>query len=497
MADAPAPVDAAEDIAADSKQVRMLLDQLATVLAEMGVLGDEGETEEASSDAVATEEASAERTSKLEALCKRAESLREQIDRLRKIAAKEKELRAVINRAAPAPVIVKPEPATPEEKTVSNLPNPAIPRVSHVRGFRPGPDVGERAYKAGQFFRSVFGDSDAKRWVADYAPEYRAQGYATDSLGGNLVPTPLLEEVIVLVNEFGQFRPNVRSVTMTAETLRIPKRSGGLTGYWVSENNSISDSNAAWTQVSLVAKKLAVSNRISNELLSDSVVDLASYITTEIGRAFARVEDQAGFLGDGTSNHGGITGIVPAMQTKYDANGNVSTGAGGTALKGLYVSGSATSFETLSIADFTTAMAALPLYARANAKWYVSPAGFAASMQRLALTSGSGTGLAGGNTQGDVQNALGLRFMGYPVVLCNALNSTLGTESAAVKVLFGDLELGAILGDRKAMSIRTSTERYAELDQTLMVAVNRFDISVHGTGSTSEVGAIVAMQTKV
>lgn len=495
MADAPAPVDAADDQAADSKQVRLLLEQLESVLAEMGVLSDEDD--DAADAEGMTEEASAERMTKREQLAEKAEAIKAKVARLRKIAAKERELRAVLNRAAPAPVIVPAESraATPEEKTVS-LPNFAIPRVSHVRGFRPGADVGERAYKAGQFYRSVFGDRDAKRWLDDNAPEYRAQGYSTDSLGGNLLPTPLLDEVIVLVNEFGQFRSNVRTVTMTSETLRIPKRAGGLTGYWVSENNTISDSNAAWSQVNLVAKKLAVSNRISNELLSDAVIDLAGYINVEIARAFSRTEDEAGFLGDGTATYGGITGIVPAMQTKYDSSGNVSTGAGGLSLAGLYVSGAATSFETFSIADFTTAMAALPLYARSNAKWLISPAGFAASMQRLALTSGSGTGLAGGNTQNDVQNALGLRFMGYPVVLCNSLDSKLGTDNGKVKVLFGDFELGCIFGDRKAMTVRTSTERYAELDQTLVVAVERMDIAVHGVGTTSEVGAIVAMQTK-
>jgi HK97 family phage major capsid protein len=471
---------AAADAVADGKQVRMLLDTLASVLAEMGVLSDESED--------SNEPMPEEKAAHLDELCKRAESLKGQIDRLRKIAAKEKELRAVLNRAAPAPVVVKADAATiTEEKPMSNF---AVPRVSHVRGFRPGADVGERAYKAGQFFRSVLGDTEAKRWIADNAPEYRAQGYTTDTLGGNLVPTPLLDEVIVLVNEYGQFTPNVRNVTMTAETLRIPKRAGGLTGYWVSENNTISDSNATWTQVNLVAKKLAVSNRLSNEILADSIVDLSSYIVTEIGRAFAKITDDAGFNGNGSADFGGITGLVPAMQA--------TTGSGQSLayLKGLYKSATATSFETFSIADFTSAMAALPLYARQNAKWYISPAGFAASMQRLALTSGSGTGLAGGNTQNDVMNSLGLRFMGYPVVLVNVMDSVLGTDNAKTKVLFGDLELGAIYGDRKAMTIRTSTERYAELDQTLMVAVNRFDINVHGVGTNSEVGAIVAMQTK-
>lgn len=483
MADA-LPADPADDIVADGKQVKMLLDTLASVLAEMGVMGDEGEA----ASAEEPEAVAAERTAKQEELLQRAESLKSQIDRLRKIAAKERELRAVLNRAAPAPtpVVVKEDPAIATEEKPMTF---AVPRVSHVRGFRPGADVGERAYKAGQFFRSALGDAEANRWISDNAPEYRAQGYTTDSLGGNLLPAPVLDEVIVLVSEFGQFVPNVRSVTMTAETLSIPKRSGGLTGYWVSENNTISDSNAAWTRVNLVAKKLAVSNRLSNEILADSLIDLSSYIVTEIGRAFAKTIDDAGFNGDGTSAFGGITGVVKAMEATTGTNPAVP-------LAGRYRSAAATSFETLSIADFTTAMAALPMYARSNAKWFISPAGFAASMQRLALTSGSGTGLSGGNTQNDVQNALGLRFMGYPVVLVNVMDSVLGADAAKTKVLFGDLELGAIYGDRKAMTIRTSTERYAELDQTLMVAVNRFDIAVHGVGTSSEVGAVVAMQTK-
>jgi len=476
------------DIVADGKQVKMLLDTLASVLAEMGVLTDESD-DAASAEPAAVEEKAA----KLEALAARAESLKSQVERLRKIAIKERELRKILNRTSPATIAVETATAAPatEEKSMSSaLPNFAVPRVSHVRGFRPGPDVAERAFKAGMFFKSVFGDAEARRWVADNAPEYRAQGYTTDTLGGNLVPTPLLDEVIVLVNQYGQFVPNVRNVTMAAETLRIPKRAGGLTGYWVSENSTVTDSNASWSQVNLVAKKLAVSNRLSNEILSDSIIDLSSYIVEEIGRAFAKTIDDAGFNGDGSSSYGAITGVIPAMQA--------TTGSGQTlaSLAGLYKSANATSFETFSIADFTTAMAALPLYARANAKWFISPAGFAASMQRLALTSGSGTGLAGGNTQTDVQNALGLRFLGYPVVLVNVMDSKLGADSAKTKVIFGDLELAAIYGDRKAMTIRTSTERYAELDQTLMVAVNRFDIQVHGVGATNEVGPIVAMQTK-
>ena len=471
------PAAPADDVVADGKQVKMLLDTLASVLAEMGVLGEESE---------ASEEPMPEANSaKMDELCKRAEGLKSQIDRLRKIAAKEKELRAVLNRAAPAVTpVVKADVAETITKD-KRMSVHAMPRVANIRGFS-GPNSEERAYRAGQWYRGfIFNDAESRRWCKDHGVESRAQAEGSATYGGALIPAEVLDQVIVLVNEYGQFAPNVRTVTMNNETLAIPRRAGGLTTYFVNENATMTDSDAAWDRVNLVAKKLAVSNRMSSEILADSIIDLASYITVEIGRAFAKTIDNCGFNGDGTATYGGITGLVPAL------------GAGlGHGAKGIYQSASASSFETFSVQDFVSTLAALPLYARANAKWYVSPAGFASSMQRLALTSGSSNGLSGGNTQGDIQNALGLSFLGYPVVLCNAMDSKLGTDYAKLKILFGDLELGAIYGDRKAVNIRTSTERYAELDQTLMVATTRFDIAVHGMGDDIAAGAYVALATQ-
>jgi len=473
------PAAPADDVVADGKQVKMLLDTLANVLAEMGVLGEEAE---------ASEEPMPEANSlKMDELCKRAEGLKSQIDRLRKIASKEKELRAVLNRAAPAVTPVVKADVTETITEDKRMSVPAMPRVSSIRGFR-GANAEERAYRAGQWYRgNVFNDAESRRWCKDHGVETREQSNhgGMGTLGGALLPQEVLDQVIVLVNEYGQFTPNVRTVTMNSETLAIPRRAGGLSAYFVNENASLPDSDASWDRVNLVAKKLAVSNRMSSEILADSIIDLASYITVEIGRAFAKTIDNCGFNGDGTATYGGITGLVPALAAGL-----------GNGAKGIYQSASASSFETFSVQDFVSTLAALPLYARANAKWYVSPAGFASSMQRLALSSGSSNGLSGGNTQSDIQNALGLTFLGYPVVLCNAMDSTLGTDYAKLKVLFGDLELGAIYGDRKAVNIRTSTERYAELDQTLMVATTRFDIAVHGMGDDIVAGSYVALATR-
>ena len=465
---ADTPVDpAGEEVVADGKQVKLLLDALASVLAEMGVLTDDSEA----SDEPMPETNAAN----LDALCLRADGLKSQIDRLRKIAVKERELRAVLNRAAPAPVAVKPDVTEPtlEEKRMTV---PAMPRVASIRGFV-GANAEERAHRAGQWYRGyIFGDAESRRWCKDHGVESRAQSEGSATLGGALLPAEVLDQVIVLVNEFGQFVKNVRTVTMNNETLAIPRRAGGLTTYWVNENAAVADSDAAWDRVNLVAKKLAVSNRMSSEILADSIVDLASYITVEIGRAFAKTIDDCGFNGTGAAGFGGITGLIPALAAVSGA-------------KGIVQSAVATGFETMAISDFIAALAALPLYARSNAKWFISPAGYAASMARLRYA-------AGGNTVEQLTGGVSETFLGYPVVLCNAMDSTLGVDSAKVKVLFGDLELAAIYGDRKAVNIRTSTERYAELDQTLMVATTRLDVQCFGVGTNTEAGAYVAMKTK-
>lgn len=476
----------------DGKQVRLLLEQLTSILAEMGVLSDEADA----ADEAMPEEKAAE----LEGLCKRADELRGRIDRLRKIAAKERELRGIVSRSAPAAgkgaAPAKSDTTTEDRKMVAADSKPyAVPRRGHIRGF--GSDAGaeRRAYAVGQWALGyLYGNASARRWCAENGVlESRVQSEAVAAAGGNLIPTILSDQVIQLINEYGVFRPNAKVQPMPGPYLEIPRRTGGLTAYPMAENDSTQQSTKNWDKVTLTARKWGVEVRLSNEVLADAVIDLASDLTEEMARAFAYAEDNAGFNGDGSSAFQNITGIIPAM--------SVTTTTGGqnpvvTGQKGMYTSAAAASFETFSVADFTYALATLPLYARANAKWYISPVGWAASMQRLALTSGSGTGLAGGNTQGDIENALGLRFMGYPVVLTNALDQTLGTDNSKVKVVFGDLSQGTVLGDLRAITYRTSTERFFELDQTVMLATSRFDIKVHGVGTQTAAGPIVCMKTK-
>lgn len=510
VADDTAPADAMEAQPTDSKQVRALLEQLTSIVAEIGVLLDEEERKEGDEEMAVpvSEEAVAARTAKLEELSTRGESIRSQIDRLRKIAARERELRGFVSRTpapkAAAPAVEPENRSMPAPETAAPVAKPfAAPSRGFVKGFGYGPDAERRAFAVGQWALGfLYGREESRRWCAENGVlENRNQSVGTATLGGNLVPTILADQTIQLIDQYGQFKPNVKNVNMPGPYYEIPKRLNGLRMYPMGEGLATTTSDKAWEKVALTAKKWAVENRLSNEVLADAVIDLASDITEEMAIAFAQGIDDAGFNGTGSTsgdpNYQGIKGIIPSMLETVTVGSGQS--AVQTPLKGVYQSASATSFETFSIADFTLALAKVPLYARtANLKWFVSPVGWAAAMQRLMLTSGAspGSGLAGGNTADNLAAGTGPTFMGLPVVLCNALDQTLGTDNDKVKVILGDLTLGAIYGGLRDIAYRTSTERLFELDTTIMQATARFDIKVHGVGSVSKPGPIIVMKTK-
>ena len=145
------------------------------------------------------------------------------------------------------------------------------------------------------------------------------------------------------------------------------------------------------------------------------------------------------------------------------------------------------------MANFTDMVAKLPLYARRNAAFYVSPAGWGSAMLRLAMLPGGASG-PGGNSTSDVAAGFGERFLGYPVRLVHSMESALSGTSGSVGVLFGDLAQAATFGERRAVNIRTASERYVEYDQTLTFATTRNAMVVHDLGSTTKAGPIVALK---
>jgi HK97 family phage major capsid protein len=488
-----------------SAKIKSLLDELAAVLAEMGALqdeeapaargmgeamaeGDEDEddVEEKGYKPAEVEDAEGavpedeEKEKKLRCLCERAEKLREKITFYEGVAAKELELRAVLDKSTPAKESAVARPAsTKEGRSVSIYHNlPGAGRLKNIKGA----NAEERAYRAGMAFRaSLFGDKNAARWCADHGVESRAQIEGVNSQGGIFAQDEVLNEILVLVEEFGAFPANARNIQMKSDTLIIPRRVGGLKAYFVGENTNVTEADAAWDRVQLVCKKTAVANRISSELLEDSVINLADYLVGEVGRSIAELVDTVAFQGTGVSDHGGMIGICTKIKDGTH-NGSLVTAAAGN-----------TSALTLDIDDLIACAGRLPLYARAQAKWFVNPQVFAASVQRLGLVNN--VGLAGGNTAANLAAPAELRLLGSPVVFVHTMSNVIGTDPGVVKLLYGDLSLSSIYATRRGLTIKTSEDRLIEQDATLMVATTRWDAVTHDLGDNTKAGPIVALQT--
>jgi HK97 family phage major capsid protein len=442
-----------------ASNLKRLQDRAAAVAARLNELADVAERSD-------------EQTAELRRLTDEADKVKTDLEFEERLAAKEAELRAVVERAAPAPA-----PA-PEAKKEPKLEIRAIsPSHTSLRAFNDSPEAVESAYRCGRWIRGhVFKNQEDLRWCKDHGVETRALNEGSNSAGGALVPEEFANRVIRLVETYGTFPGAAENVSMTRDTMVIPKRLSGTTAYFVGEGSSVTESEPTYGNVSIVAKKLAVGCRMSTEVVEDALVSLADSVAAEFATSLAYKIDLCGWLGDGTSQYGGINGIVNKINDGTHTASVVSAASGNTG------------FETLDVEDFLAAMGKLPLFARQGAAWYVSPAGYAASIARLKYA-------AGGNTGSDLGAGVSDTWLGYPVRMVHVLNSTLGADSNKVKVLFGNMNLSSIYARRRDFSVRLFDQVYATTDQLLLQGTMRFDINHHSLGTTSEVGPVIALKS--
>lgn len=402
----------------------------------------------------------AARNMELEGLTARAKDIASKIEFEAKVVESAKALKSSAARCTPAPEAV-------EERKVRVEP---VADGRKLKAFRSH----EEAYRIGRWMQATYGnDADARRWCMDHGVEARAMGEGTLTGGAFAVPDELSQTIIRNVETYGVAPGALQNFSMSSDVLSIPKRLSGVTGSWLGENSEFTYSDMTGTQVQLVAQKFGCATKVSNELLADGI-GVADLIASEHSLQIAKAIDDAVFIGDGTSSYGGHHGVTVKIATSaYTAS--VVTAASGN-----------NSFETLDKEDFLSVIAKCPRYALPGARWYISAAGFHASMQRLDLAQGGSVSVAQG---------FGLTFMGYPVTLVHQMNSTLGTNASKIVALFGDMAMAGALGVRQGYALRVSSERFVEYDQTLFSGVIRATANFHSLGSTSEAGPVIALKT--
>ena len=349
-----------------------------------------------------------------------------------------------------------------------------------------GPHAEKQAYLAGMFFLGALGssipglrDERVMQWNRDHGIDLsfrNALGGENNLLGGVLVPDEVEQRVIDLREARGVARREAMVTPMVSDTKAVPRRTGGLTAYFVGQNPSsgITESDKNWDNIELVCKTLATLTRYSLQLSDDAIISIGDDLTSEISYAFADKEDECLFNGTGTSTYGNIVGLKSGTQ----AGSKVTAATGNT------------SFGTLDLADFESMVGKLPTYAEANAKWYISKAGWAASMLRL-IDAG------GGNTWRDLADGRReLSFLGYPVVIVQVMNSTLDAQTSTDGlVYFGDMRQAVTLGNRRGVSVFASEHRYMEYNQIGIRGMQRFDLNYHERGDSDTAGSIIMLST--
>jgi HK97 family phage major capsid protein len=376
-----------------------------------------------------------------------------------------------------------------------------VKRYSSLKHFA-GPEAEERAYRFGMFCLGVYGKKQGIDFcIKQGIPLISARGDSlTDAQtktqrenvnvsSGFLVPDEFQNDLIDLREKFGVFRQNARIVPMASDTRSDPRRVNGVTAYFVAESTAAQLSDKQWDRVQLTAKKLMVLTKYSNELNEDAVLNIGDDLAGEIAYAFALKEDQCGFLGDGTSAYGGITGLIPKLLA-VDPTGssNPANIQGMTVASG---TGYASNFKSIVLGDFNNVVGTLPEFADVpgQAKWYCSKYFWGSVMQKVATN-------AGGNRVAEMENgALRKSFLGYDVVVSQVMPKV--SAVSQVCCLFGNLAMAARLGDRRQTTIQMSEHALNafEQDEVVIRGTERFDIVVHDVGDpTSGAGPAKSAQ---
>lgn len=370
-------------------------------------------------------------------------------------------------------------------------------RVTAVRNFS-GPGAEERAYRFAQWFmagplgRLHGGSSAAVARAKQFCVERglvveRAHSARENEAGGFLVPAEFVADFIDLRERHGVFRRNVRVVKMTREQQDSLRRKGGLKAYPLGVERGAPESQARWDGIHLEARRWGVLTRAEAELSEDAATNFGDELAGEMALAFARSEDECGFLGDGTSEFHGIAGVINRLRELDDTPANVA---------GL-VEATGSTWESVTLSDMRAVVGRLPEYADTpDARWYCSRKFWADVMLRIVGgTAGEAAALA-------ADSARVKRFLSYPVEVAQVLPRK--GAASQVPCLLGDLRQAARFGDRKQIAVEVTDSNNTEFEDDILTirGIARFDINVHDVGNASadederEAGPIVGLMTK-
>ncbi len=219
--------------------------------------------------------------------------MKKEIDRLERQEAIENEM----NRPVSQPIVNRPDDGQPREK--------------EKRG------TATDAYKTA-FWNMV-------RAKAMSYEIHNALKIGEDDHGGYLAPDEFERTLVEALEEQNIFRQFAHVITTSSGDRKIPVVASKGTASWIDEEAAFPESDDTFGMLSIGAFKLATTIKVSDELLHDSVFDVASYIAKEFARRIGAAEEEAFFTGNGTGRPTGILNATGGAETGVTSAGaNIS-----------------------------------------------------------------------------------------------------------------------------------------------------------------------------
>lgn len=143
---------------------------------------------------------------------------------------------------------------------------------------------------------------------------------ATSGSFGTVVPTELYDEIVAQTLRWQIVRQYAFVFNLTGK-LDVPTQGTGVTGYWVSENAPVTESNPTTGKISLDDNGVAALIKVSWKLLRTSPQNITKFVSTLAARAITDKEESAFINGDGAGKPLGIrqtSGMIAASQAGTD-----------------------------------------------------------------------------------------------------------------------------------------------------------------------------------
>lgn len=195
------------------------------------------------------------------------------------------------------------------------------------------PAATENTEKPGRASKAYSGNFwNAMRTKAPGMEIRNALQIGTDSEGGYLCPDEFEHTLIDGLKEENIFRQLAHVIQTSSGEHIIPVVASHGSASWLDEEASYTESDDAFTQITLGANKLGTMIKVSEELLNDSAFDLETYIAAEFARRIGNAEEEAFITGNGSKKPLGIlaasggagTGVTTAGASAITADEVIS-----------------------------------------------------------------------------------------------------------------------------------------------------------------------------